>query len=449
MGNKYNKYTDESLLQYIRDLHEQHGKVPQALDFKGNPLNPSPMTYTRHFGSWSKAVRLAGYLPRNYVYSDKELLNVLVKFFEEHGRVPKYPDLRRKELPDGATYKRRFGSLITAIELAGLEIPENNNKTDVENLSDILRDYYYSGEFARSSLVTNIPILVDFESYLIEVRNKQGFQELELSDMIEYFNHLETKGVYDAKRDQKANSVNTLVNKAYTIAGFLTWDEENDVCISKKTRKKIRKWIRNNYSNEHRTETTRVSLTESQVKTIFKTVRHPILRFVFWLGLNFGLRREEYTRIKREHIDLESKRIKIYGKSKGNIPKERILTLTDEQVRYLNRQMKQRMLFRPNHDYLITTRQGKRPYRNAIWKYYKEISKKVGFRVTPHDVRYTAAKIWEKAQNEHGERMLLSDIQKMLGHANLRVTSLYLRSGIEELEERVENVLGNNQNKYW
>jgi len=212
----------------------------------------------------------------------------------------------------------------------------------------------------------------------------------------------------------------------------------------------IKEWINNNYSTEHRrknTENSRTALTEEQVKTIFRKVRHPILRFVFWLGLNFGLRQSEYLRLKLEHIYLVNKKIKIYGKFKGGNHKERILDLSVAQRKRLKREMKRRELYRPYHDYLLVTTQGNKPHKNLIWYSYQKISKIVGFDVTSHDVRYTAAKQWEKAESEDGTKFLISDIQRMLGHANLRVTSDYLRSGEEELTERYNKVMNDNQNE--
>lgn len=59
---------------------------------------------------------------------DQYLLDQLVEFYETHDRLPKAADLRPGEgYPSALTYRRRFGSLAEAIELAGLPT-ENEEK---------------------------------------------------------------------------------------------------------------------------------------------------------------------------------------------------------------------------------------------------------------------------------------------------------------------------------
>ena len=63
---------------------------------------------------------------------DQYLLDQLVEFYDTHGRLPKAADLRPGEgYPSALTYRRRFGSLAEAIELAGLPVENEENNANI------------------------------------------------------------------------------------------------------------------------------------------------------------------------------------------------------------------------------------------------------------------------------------------------------------------------------
>jgi len=57
-------YTDEELCEWIGAFVNEFGVVPARDDISGWP-GPSAATYTDRFGSWTKAVKAAGYTPRS------------------------------------------------------------------------------------------------------------------------------------------------------------------------------------------------------------------------------------------------------------------------------------------------------------------------------------------------------------------------------------------------
>lgn len=60
------KWTEEQLLDHIREIAHIRDRVP-VLDDLASPEfvgGPGRSAYYRTFGSWSRAVRLAGYQPR-------------------------------------------------------------------------------------------------------------------------------------------------------------------------------------------------------------------------------------------------------------------------------------------------------------------------------------------------------------------------------------------------
>lgn len=55
-----NQYTDKELLNYMIQFYEDYGKVPVVNDFKNNCGYPSCSIYKIRFGSWSCALKLVG-----------------------------------------------------------------------------------------------------------------------------------------------------------------------------------------------------------------------------------------------------------------------------------------------------------------------------------------------------------------------------------------------------
>ena len=56
--DKRYKYTNKQLLQYLIQFYEKYGRPPVAADFINNPEYPSFVTYQDRFGSWSNALKL-------------------------------------------------------------------------------------------------------------------------------------------------------------------------------------------------------------------------------------------------------------------------------------------------------------------------------------------------------------------------------------------------------
>ena len=60
MKNRGKKYTDDELLNYPKIFYEKNGRVPFQKDFSNSSEYPDYQNYTRRFGSWNNALKLAG-----------------------------------------------------------------------------------------------------------------------------------------------------------------------------------------------------------------------------------------------------------------------------------------------------------------------------------------------------------------------------------------------------
>lgn len=107
------------MLDRIQKVAEELGRVPTTDEFNG------VKTAEKLFGSWSEAVRLAGYQPRkvgsnivkNKIHYSKESLVALLKEFKStHNRFPTPSDRRRQLMPSDETFRRHFGSYQNALK---------------------------------------------------------------------------------------------------------------------------------------------------------------------------------------------------------------------------------------------------------------------------------------------------------------------------------------------
>lgn len=123
----------DQLLQIIRDAHQHFGYTPSQHEFQAAFSCRYNEPIKRTFGSWSAAVKKAGFEDRKgkggapkgiarVRHTDEELLDYLAVFYQENNKIPTSGDCNRGLLPSYAAYNLHFGSFPRARELAG--IPE-------------------------------------------------------------------------------------------------------------------------------------------------------------------------------------------------------------------------------------------------------------------------------------------------------------------------------------
>jgi hypothetical protein len=140
-NSTYAKYKDNELLNFLITFHDVNGRIPVEKDFQSNPEYPCLTTYQKHFGSWNNALEHAGLgiNKKNIQYTDDELLNFLITFHEENGRIPTIGNFTNNpEYPCFQTYQKHFGSWNKALKRVGMDID-----TIVEQ--GILQNDYHKG----------------------------------------------------------------------------------------------------------------------------------------------------------------------------------------------------------------------------------------------------------------------------------------------------------------
>ena len=126
------RYTDEQLLEELRECAARLGRSPTMREFSLDPeAKPHPQTLVTRFGSWNRAKRKAGLVARRFA-TRAELLRQLRELGAELGRTPTGADLlrRRASMPSKSLYWQTFGSFRSALRAAGFDVPRAKERSD-------------------------------------------------------------------------------------------------------------------------------------------------------------------------------------------------------------------------------------------------------------------------------------------------------------------------------
>lgn len=168
-------------------------------------------------------------------------------------------------------------------------------------------------------------------------------------------------------------------------------------------------------------------LTEEELYRLFDTIHHPIAKVGVLMLAYTGLRISELLNLRLTDIDLHNGVIKVLGKGS----KERIVPLSTRLQEilliYLND-------VRPElGQYVFATKKTGRLSPQYLNKIIREGATACGFhkRVSAHILRHSFASHLVKKQVD------LPTLQRLLGHANIRTTSIYLHTDYEMLKNAV------------
>lgn len=139
------KYTDEDILNHIRECARLNdGKVTVELLQQNKDL-VAPSVAVERFGSWLEAKKKAGidvderssnHRPRKF--SDEDYLELLRECEEKHGKVTQRQFDKDDDYPSSGAVADRFGSWKDAKEEAGVQVSQHKH-TD-EELLEMLRE---------------------------------------------------------------------------------------------------------------------------------------------------------------------------------------------------------------------------------------------------------------------------------------------------------------------
>ncbi len=122
----------DQILEEIKNFKDKIGRVPTVKDFELE--HPQKRRYVvlakKTFGSWENALKKCDLVvndsgrrkdgSKQKSWDKETLIELLQIFTKENGRIPRWRDLLRGDLPDASTFRRYFGGLEKARQEAGL-----------------------------------------------------------------------------------------------------------------------------------------------------------------------------------------------------------------------------------------------------------------------------------------------------------------------------------------
>lgn len=253
-----------------------------------------------------------------------------------------------------------------------------------------------------------------FGDFLMEKYGyEKEFQDIDLEDMEEYMYLIKLKGKMSATRSRVI----------YILRSFYNYAYKRELCP-----KQLPIYLEP-VQVKHKE---RFFLNNEQMQELFTHIHHPIVKVAVQTLYYTGMRVSELTELRMHHLDMDNRLIFVEN-GKGN--KDRKIPVSNKLYLILENYLKN---IRPNIDsnrLFCTARSGglTSQYINLI---LKEAQKPLQLdrRVTPHILRHSFASMMIKAN------VPLPYLQKLLGHADLRVTSIYIHQDIDELRHAMEQI---------
>lgn len=164
------------------------------------------------------------------------------------------------------------------------------------------------------------------------------------------------------------------------------------------------------------------SLTDEQFEAVISAASSQRDRAIVAVLAGSGIRRAELVNLKKRDVDIRGKKFRVVGK--GN--KERTCFLTSRAKHELEIYLRGR---NDNSEYLFVREHA--PYdklsAGALNYIVKTISDATGITVHPHTFRHYFA------DSAHALDIDSIDISRMLGHASVSTTQLYLQTNVDDL----------------
>ncbi len=174
------------------------------------------------------------------------------------------------------------------------------------------------------------------------------------------------------------------------------------------------------------------TLTKRELSLVVQAAKqseNPVSCLVVTLLLETGMRVSEVCRLDMSDIDLVDRSARVFG-GKGN--KDRLVLFTDQSLERMREWLPIRESRKPVEDAVLVSKKGERLSSRAIQRLMDELADEAGIprgRLTPHVLRHNfATGLLERGAD-------LVTIQRLLGHATIATTRVYLEISDQTLRE--------------
>jgi site-specific recombinase XerD len=152
-------------------------------------------------------------------------------------------------------------------------------------------------------------------------------------------------------------------------------------------------------------------------------------RAVFAIMIYAGLRSGETLSLKLHHVDMLNRLINIHC---GKGAKDRIVPISGALHLFLQQYLDDRKRLGKQSDYFFTSLRGQGPFTyNGLKKVVDEVKAATKIEFSPHRLRHTFATLMLEGGCD------LFSLQKMMGHSDIKTTTIYLSASVNMLQEQI------------
>ncbi len=152
-------------------------------------------------------------------------------------------------------------------------------------------------------------------------------------------------------------------------------------------------------------------------------------RAVFAVMLYAGLRSNEVLSLKISDINLENRVISVMNGKGG---KDRLVPICTALKEILEGYWKDRERLGKDTIYYFTRLRGDGPFTyNGLKKVYAAVREKSGVNFSPHKLRHTFATLMLEGGCD------IFTLSKMLGHSDIKTTTIYLSASVAHMQEQI------------
>ena len=152
-------------------------------------------------------------------------------------------------------------------------------------------------------------------------------------------------------------------------------------------------------------------------------------RAIFAVMIYAGLRASETLNLMVGHVDMLNRTIYVHM---GKGAKDRIVPMSVTLHRYLDEYNQDRDRLEKKSEYLFTSLKGNTPFTyNGLKKVVDKVRKATGIKFSPHRLRHTFATLMLEGGCD------LFSLQKMMGHSDIKTTTIYLSASVSMLQAQI------------
>jgi len=300
------------------------------------------------------------------------------------------------------------------------------DQLSVKTLCNLYLDHQDSraaiGEIKARQISDQISLLKGFVKF---VGAQRSLSDISTADLQNYRTKLIRAGI----------SPNTINNRIAAVKAMYNWAMDNEIIDDSPRLRAIKKITPKKEA--------RPTFTEQQIQSLLQNASTQ-MKAMIWLGLNCGFGCTDCAELKWSNLDLENARVKF---PRGKTGIDRNLPLWPETVQALRQVPKRGELVFYTHrgnPWVRTIRSveqdGTEKYTkdDAVTKEFSKLMRKAGIRAPKGVGFYTLRRTAATAAANSGDPFA---VQKLLGHADVKMASTY----VQNISEQTDRVINNNR----